>query len=680
MTITNEQFDRLVRKLEAYSEKHPQMYELKLRMLAYLGYFYIFSLMFILTVLLIGSIVLTLKHPILIKFTFVIGVIIFYILANLKVKFEKPDGIPVTKEDIPAFFKLCDEVSAALKAPKIKQVLITNEHNAAIVQFPRLGVFGWHENYLIIGLPLMQSLSPAEFKAVLAHEFAHLSHAHGKFGNWIYRVRKTWNQMMDSFQDSWLFKYFFNWYAPYFWAYSFVYARANEYEADRSAARAVGAANMGNALMRLDISGDYLHKKFWPGIYEHADNVPEPVIKAFAEMHLKAKEFDVPVEQQEEWLQKALKRETGTEDTHPSLSDRLKSLKISPNLPQKIAATSAEQYLGNYLPKLQKELDDQWQQNISESWKNRYEYVQTARTGMAEYEAKTEKQEAVTIDETYHYAEWVDEFKGKDDALPLYEKVLAQNPAHVSAMARVGNILLEKKDERGVEFIEKVMEVDKDYIFKGTKILYDFFMDKGEKEKAQKYYDQAHQWSNVVEKAEYERSNLFVADEYVRHELDKETLAKLKEELKKYPYVTEAYLVRKKVQHIPEKPLYILGIKVKLSWSEKRAEKKRITLKEQIGMAFAGISQNEMIMANKRSDVSQNIEMPGEGLIFVANTASRKKMVMERGKKKIKQKYGLGIGDIGAALYTLRYGLSFVHAPDEIAQPEHLIYTKVTQK
>ncbi len=679
MAITNEQFDKLVRKLEAYSEKHPHMYELKLRMLAYLGYFYIFSLMFILIVLLIGSVVITLKHPYAIKFILILGVILFYIFANLKVKFEKPDGISVTKEDIPAFFKLCDEVSATLKSPKIKQVLITNEHNAAIVQFPKLGIFGWHENYLIIGLPLMQSLSPAEFKAVLAHEFAHLSHAHGKFGNWIYRVRKTWNQMMDSFADSLLFKHFFNWYAPYFWAYSFVYARANEYEADRSAARAVGAANMGNALMRLDISGDYLYKKFWPGIYEHADNVPEPAIRAFAEMHLKAKEFDVAIEQQEEWLQKALKRETGTEDTHPSLSDRLKSLKISPNLPQKVVNTSAEQYLGNYLPKLQKELDDQWQQNISESWKNRYEYVQKTKKEMAEYEAKKEKQKAVTIDESYRYAKCIEEFKGKDEALPLYENVLTENPQHVSAMERVGNLLLEKKDDRGIELIEKVMELDKDYIFDGTKILYYYLVDKGEKEKAQKYYDQANQWSLVVDKAQYERADMRAGDEYIAHGLDKETLSKFQEELRKYPFVTEAYLVRKKVKHIPEKPLYVLGVNIKLSGSEKKAEKKRITLKEQIGMAFAGVSEKDMIFANKRSDLAQNLEMPGEGLIFVANSAYRKKMVLLENKDRMKKKYGL-MGNVGALFYGLRYGWPFTHAPDAVAQPQNLIYTRTGKK
>jgi hypothetical protein len=42
-----------------------------------------------------------------------------------------------------------------LKTASIHEVLVTPEFNASIAQVPRLGVFGWHRNYLRIGLPLM---------------------------------------------------------------------------------------------------------------------------------------------------------------------------------------------------------------------------------------------------------------------------------------------------------------------------------------------------------------------------------------------------------------------------------------------------------------------------------------------------------------------------------------------
>src|SRR5687768_18129818 len=46
-----------------------------------------------------------------------------------------------------------------------------------------------------------------------------------------------------------MFERFFNWYAPYFEAYSFVLARAQEYEADRCSVLVSGKENSARALI-----------------------------------------------------------------------------------------------------------------------------------------------------------------------------------------------------------------------------------------------------------------------------------------------------------------------------------------------------------------------------------------------------------------------------------------------
>ena len=137
-------------------------------------------------------------------------------------------------------FALADELTAKLAAPHIHTVLITHDFNAAVSQVSRLGVFGWPHNYLLVGLPLMEALTPVQFSAVLAHELGHLSGRHGRFAGWIYRVRQTWVQLMVRLERErrwgvFIFSWFINWYAPYFNAYSFVLARRHEYEADAAA-------------------------------------------------------------------------------------------------------------------------------------------------------------------------------------------------------------------------------------------------------------------------------------------------------------------------------------------------------------------------------------------------------------------------------------------------------------
>jgi len=54
-----------------------------------------------------------------------------------------------------------------------------------VVQSPREGIVGWPRNYLLIGLPLMKTLSVDQFEAVLAHELGHVARGHGKVSNWI---------------------------------------------------------------------------------------------------------------------------------------------------------------------------------------------------------------------------------------------------------------------------------------------------------------------------------------------------------------------------------------------------------------------------------------------------------------------------------------------------------------
>ena len=108
---------------------------------------------------------------------------------------------------------------------------------------PRLGPLGWPRRYLILGLPLMATLSPPEFRAVLAHEFAHLRGGHARFGNWIYRLRQTWGQLLAQLEVSprpgvGLLRAFASWFAPRFNAATYALARRHEFAADRWAARA----------------------------------------------------------------------------------------------------------------------------------------------------------------------------------------------------------------------------------------------------------------------------------------------------------------------------------------------------------------------------------------------------------------------------------------------------------
>ena len=353
MPLSQDQFDALVSQLEAEAARNPAAYKVKLGAFASLGYLYIFGVLvaLIATCVLLGIVIVQTRGSILIVFKYALVplvVLIGIVLRSLWVRLDAPRGLALKRREHPTLFAAIDEVRLAAKAPKADVVLLTNELNAAIVQVPRLGLFGWQRNYLILGLPLMQIISLDEFKAVLAHEFGHLSGAHGRFGAWIYRVRAGWARIYETLsQDkhwgSFMFVPFFGWFAPKFAAYSFVQARRQEYEADSLAAETFGAAPLAGALIRLDLKSLELSRHYWPGIYAEADRSPTPSASPFDGLLRPERRGFLP--EASEWLSQSLARPTSTADTHPCLKDRVAAMRVSA-LPAPVARSAAEALFG----------------------------------------------------------------------------------------------------------------------------------------------------------------------------------------------------------------------------------------------------------------------------------------------------------------------------------------------
>src|SRR5213592_3003241 len=169
--MTQEQYDALVARVEAYAQRHPVAYKIRLGLLALLGYAYIWLILAL--ILGLAALLVFLARSLsglainaLIKLGWPLLLVAYAILRALWVRFPRPDGVEVTRAQAPPLFAMVDELRRKLACPRFHHVLLTAEWNAALVQRPRLGPFGWYENYLQLGLPLMAGLSPDEFRAV----------------------------------------------------------------------------------------------------------------------------------------------------------------------------------------------------------------------------------------------------------------------------------------------------------------------------------------------------------------------------------------------------------------------------------------------------------------------------------------------------------------------------------
>lgn len=564
VSAARKRFETLTGHLEGVALQDPKGYNRRVAALATLGYAYVFGVLLVCIALLAGlAAILIFAHRFnagLLKIGLVVGFFTFVIIKSLFVKFEAPQGRELSREEAPQLFQHVDEIGDKLKAPRPHHVLLTDEFNAAVAQVPRFGVFGGYRNYLVVGLQLMSALSPAEFKSVLAHEFGHLSDNHSKFSGKIYRLRRIWMNLMEQFQDgsNWIFGPFFNWYAPYFAAYSFVLARQNEYVADRCAAEVCGAPVAAAALTRGAVVGGHLFDQVWPAVFQRAGREEKPPADVYTRVR---GEIARPLPQQtaSKWLTEAINRPPDLDDTHPSLAQRLASLKQEPHIEAHSGPSAAEFYLGAQLDALTAQMDAQWSEGIAPIWSRRYQEMTEAREKLKAIEAKTEP---LTDEEQWLRADATEDFGDEDAAFALFQEYLEAHPTEARAHFAVARLKLKRDDENGLAELERAIALEHGATPPACELAQSFLLQHGQTEEAARWRERGLEYNDKLQHAVAERQTLRVKDALLPGDLPAPEVEKLREHFAKHPLVEEVYLVKKEVQHFPETPLYVVGVQI----------------------------------------------------------------------------------------------------------------------
>lgn len=590
--MTVAQFEALVRKLERSAKDQPKTYQMQVGLLAALGYVYIFGIVILLLALiggiLGGMLILTIwvsRNPstgmgalnlvkILIPMSVGVMALIGVVFRAFQVHFPVPQGIPVDRAQAPRLFAALDEICNKLSAPRFHHVLMDDEFNAYVSQHPRFGLLGGHVNYLVLGLPFMEGLSPAQFRSVLSHEIGHLSRSHGRFGGWIYHVRQTWDQMLTALNREnhvgiLLFLPFFRWYSPYFAAYSFVLRRGNEYAADRCAAEVCGAEVTAQALIMGEIKGRAYGQEFWGGLLKQARTEPRVPQSVYGYLQTSLRE---PSEKEGRWYEDALEERTGLSDTHPGLTDRLAALgyRLVPGgpldlpkpplpLPPPVTEIASTFYLGPLISRIVAPMDAKWRQNIADAWVQTHQEAQRQQQTLEDLEAKVAEGK-ISLAEAWQRAALTADLHGDQEGLPLVQEFLRAKPDHAQANFVLGKMLLERKDARGLPYIKKAMETTPEAVGAGCETISWFLRGQGRTAEAASYRERGRRHERDWEGSQAERAGVAVTDKFLYHGLPAEETAKFREQMSSFPQVWRVYLVRKQVKFFPERPLYVLGI------------------------------------------------------------------------------------------------------------------------
>lgn len=578
--MEDEKLATLIPSLEAFAAEKPESYKLRVALLAVLGYAYLLVVVVILLAIVAALLLYARLNWVVLKIVWIPLVIVGIVLRSLWITLPEPDGMELQREQAPVLFDLIHEVTTKLNGPKIHHVLVSSDFNASVVQIPQFGMFGWLNNYLVVGLPLLRAFTPAEFRAVLAHEVGHLSGKHGGFSGWIYRVRQSWVEVLtrvhyERHYASFLFEPFLNWYAPYLSAYSFVLARAQERHADEYAVELAGRDITAVMLARLDVKQRKLTEDFWPGFFRQAKEEPKAPRDPFEQMLSGAEQPIGPVKAQK-WFFEALNVPTGYADTHPALCDRLAAIgypKDSPEVAGLLDAvvkadeqkeTAASYYLRDLPEDFVPRQNRLFREQLVQAWNQSHAQNNEAKKQLAKLEEDA-KERALTIEEQWQRVMLLSQVQDNNAAIPLLKTILSEHPDHVGAHFALGAILLEQHNAEGVALLEKAMELSPASTGDASQVLSGFYFEQGNRELAETFRKRAVEHQEKEAKLREKTLELSVHDTFVPHEVKEAILKEIQAQLHKVRGLSEAFLFRKVVD---SEHVYVLAVLAGYSWQE----------------------------------------------------------------------------------------------------------------
>jgi len=589
--------DALITRCEALAEQSPGIYRLRVGLLAHLGVVVVLAvvvgsvLLSVLLIFAIAGLSITINELVTYgadligldyhghDYVHVVGggvallplFFAFLVLKSLWLKIPAPAGVDVDRHSAPRLIEEIQSIRKRLRTLTVHRVVVEpEEFNASVVQVPRLGPLGWHRNHLVVGLPLLEALSPEQFRAVIGHELGHLSRKQTRFRNWIYRSRQSWSRIADELIKEGgigvlLLAPFLSWYSAYFGAYTFVLALANEYDADRASAEVAGRGNAA-ALTTIAAKGRYLGHKFWSDLNKRAAVDPQPPAHPF-ENYLRLARA-VPASEVEACLAHALAATPSHSDTHPCLADRLKALDMPPQPLAALAVTAGEALLGDLRPKLIGDTDALWAAKLASSWKVAHERALARQAQIAEFAAGAVAGR-LDAESLFRYASLLEEAEGPAQAMPWLDAVLQQQPEHASALFMRGRLKLSNGDEDGVREIEAAMQLDGDALEPGSRILFDYFYQRRDITRGQPFFDTLERIAKQRRQAELARLAVADADSFLPHGLDAASVQGFAEACASEPRVRRAWLARKHFVDTPERPLFVCVVEYR--WGKKRA-------------------------------------------------------------------------------------------------------------
>lgn len=289
--------------------------------------------------------------------------------AIFQLKFTTPAGLEVTAEKFPKLANQVEELRNEFGQPRIDRVIISDKYELRTVKTPRAKMPFLYTTTLVIGLPVLLTMSPLYFRALLARRVGQLAGKHTPVTTRLYFLNDTWQQLKSSCKQSGniFAKILFVYFKIYAGLYSKVVlplVQSEELEADSYGTDMISNDDMMECLVYEEVVIKFLTTKFWPKIYHMARRSATPQYLPYSQM-TKVIKAGITNEEISSIVQAALKVDINEPGAMPSMQKRINHLgHTKPNAPKRLAQPAADYYLDKQLMPVIQMFDKHWLKRI----------------------------------------------------------------------------------------------------------------------------------------------------------------------------------------------------------------------------------------------------------------------------------------------------------------------------
>jgi len=403
-------------------------------------------------------------------------------------KIELPGGRPLQDDEAPRLNHLITEICQEFGIKRPQRVRINKDYELQLVSSPLNGYPLMSHKTLIIGMPLIQCMTPRQFRILLYRELSHSYHTLRRPEHWVVTIRSLFLQLHQNYRQSQnkaalISRPFFSLFNPLLDFISQPVIALEENHIDQFCVDRLAKDELIDALLGYYVCRHYLTHEFWIKLNNSAYMHQQPPYLPYQsiENYIRSKTDpdDIRIT-----LRNTLEN---IHSNNPQLARRLERLKIhTSQFDSRLEQSAAEFYFENLLSTLIKQFDTVWYKANQFNWQKMHQQGKDEQQRLEEYRIEAE-QGVISETNLWDYVVLLNKYYNEDKLISCYKNILRLHCKDARVLLNIGKTLLDYMDEDGITALEKAMQTNPAYTLSACQTITQYYVHCGNTRMAQNY-------------------------------------------------------------------------------------------------------------------------------------------------------------------------------------------------